>query len=273
MAVAIDRFTVAAGPPGRRAATAASMRSISTDTDTFDLDQLERGDVGDWTNYVKGVVWAIQESIGAALASGFEMAIAGNVPLGAGLSSSASLEAAVAFFLLQAGLVPGRSSGRYAGERRRPGPDGSGPGPAAVGERLRGGRLGAARPVLEPLRPGRPCPLPRLPDARACPTCRWAAPVRRSSSATRRPRAGWPTACTTAGGPSARPSWPTSRQRRAPSRVTLAPRREPGRADGALGPARPGRPQAGPARPRPRTSESGAGPRHSGRATWPSSAG
>ena len=34
-------------------------------------------------------------------------------------------------------------------------------------------------------------------------SCRWETPRRRSSSATRRPRGGWPTGCTTAGGPSA----------------------------------------------------------------------
>ena len=38
------------------------------------------------------------------LASGFEAAIAGDVPLGAGLSSSASLQASVALFL-RAGLL------------------------------------------------------------------------------------------------------------------------------------------------------------------------
>ena len=64
-------------------------------------------------NYVKGVAWAIQEAAGPQLASGFDLAIAGNVPLGAGLSSSASLQAALALFLLQAGLVPGRSSPDY----------------------------------------------------------------------------------------------------------------------------------------------------------------
>ena len=38
-------------------------------------------------------------------AAGFEAAIAGDVPLGAGLSSSASLQASVALFLLRSGIV------------------------------------------------------------------------------------------------------------------------------------------------------------------------
>ncbi|MCA1685010.1 MAG: galactokinase, partial [Planctomycetia bacterium] len=49
--------------------------------------------------------WALQEDRGP-FASGVEAAISGDVPLGAGLSSSASLQAALAMFLLRAGVVP-----------------------------------------------------------------------------------------------------------------------------------------------------------------------
>jgi galactokinase len=109
MAAAIDRFTVAAcrPVPGRQ----CSVESVNfAGTDNFHLDRLERGETGAWQNYVKGVVWALQEAAGAPLTSGFEMAIAGNVPLGAGLSSSASLEAAIAASLTWTELVPWRSS-------------------------------------------------------------------------------------------------------------------------------------------------------------------
>jgi galactokinase len=47
-----------------------------------------------WTNYVKGVVAEYVADCGGAV--GFEAAIASDVPMGAGLSSSASLEVAVA---------------------------------------------------------------------------------------------------------------------------------------------------------------------------------
>jgi galactokinase len=119
MAVAIDRFTVVVGrpSPGRDCRVQAVNFASS---DAFSLNRLDRGTDGAWPNYVKGVVWAIQESAGSPLASGFDAVIAGDVPLGAGLSSSASLEAAVAFFLLQAGLVAGKSSWRYAGEGADP---------------------------------------------------------------------------------------------------------------------------------------------------------
>lgn len=59
----------------------------------FSLDELTPGD-GGWTEYVKGVAWALQET-GHKL-RGWEGVIAGDVPVGAGLSSSAALELAVA---------------------------------------------------------------------------------------------------------------------------------------------------------------------------------
>jgi galactokinase len=108
MAVAIDRFTVALGRPVPGGACQVEAVNFAQNH-RFDLDHLERSESGAWPNYVQGVAWAIEQAAQAPLASGFELAIAGDVPLGAGLSSSASLQAALAFFLLQAGLVPGRS--------------------------------------------------------------------------------------------------------------------------------------------------------------------
>jgi galactokinase len=63
------------------------------DSTSFALDELTRGS-GGWAEYVKGVAWALQES-GREL-RGWEGVIAGDVPVGAGLSSSAALELAVA---------------------------------------------------------------------------------------------------------------------------------------------------------------------------------
>jgi len=119
MAVAIDRFTVVAGCPAPGRTGRACALNFGGNV-SFDLDKLERGESGDWSNYVKGVVWAIQDAENAPLTSGFDITLAGNVPLGAGLSSSASLEAALAFFLLQAGLVPGRASGDFRGDSADP---------------------------------------------------------------------------------------------------------------------------------------------------------
>jgi galactokinase len=60
---------------------------------TFALDDFTRGD-GGWPEYVKGVAWALQQADHRLL--GWEGVIAGDVPVGAGLSSSAALELAVA---------------------------------------------------------------------------------------------------------------------------------------------------------------------------------
>jgi galactokinase len=119
MAAAIDRFTVVAGRPSPSRSSRAYAVNFNR-LASFEIDDLQRDETGDWVNYVKGVAWAIQESERAPIASGFDLSIAGNVPLGAGLSSSASLEAAVGFFLLQAGLVAGRSSQDYAGDEPDP---------------------------------------------------------------------------------------------------------------------------------------------------------
>jgi galactokinase len=52
-----------------------------------------------WYDYPAGVLWALREH-GVPIENGFSMTIAGNVPLGAGLSSSASIEVATALAVL-----------------------------------------------------------------------------------------------------------------------------------------------------------------------------
>ena len=59
----------------------------------FDLENFSKG-TGGWKEYVTGVAWALQEA-GHKL-KGWEGVFAGDVPIGAGLSSSAALELALA---------------------------------------------------------------------------------------------------------------------------------------------------------------------------------
>ena len=62
------------------------------ETAKFDLDRLEKNT--GWIEYLKGVAWALQEA-GYTL-KGFDAVVAGDVPIGAGLSSSAAWELAAA---------------------------------------------------------------------------------------------------------------------------------------------------------------------------------
>jgi galactokinase len=111
MASAIDRYTVVAGRAV--AGDQCRVRSLQFEGDAAFSIRAEgladRGEEGSWPRYVRGVVWAMQEVYGP-LKSGFDAVLVGNVPLGAGLSSSASLQASVALFLIGAGLVPGLES-------------------------------------------------------------------------------------------------------------------------------------------------------------------
>ncbi|AGA24990.1 galactokinase [Singulisphaera acidiphila] len=103
LATAINRGTVIAG----RVITEreGQVHSIGfAEPDRFAFEALEPGEPGTWGRYVRGVVWALGEAHGP-LQGGFQAAIAGDVPLGAGLSSSASLQAALALFLFKAGLT------------------------------------------------------------------------------------------------------------------------------------------------------------------------
>ena len=54
-----------------------------------------------WSDYIAGVLWALREH-GVPVDHGFSLTIAGDVPLGAGLSSSASVEVATAIAVLGA---------------------------------------------------------------------------------------------------------------------------------------------------------------------------
>jgi galactokinase len=115
LAAAIDRYTVVVGRRVENRQGAVRSANLGG-VDAFPIDGLAPGEKGAWGQYVRGVTWALGESDGP-LQSGFDAALAGDVPLGAGLSSSASLQASFAMFLLAAGVVPGRDANLDDSER------------------------------------------------------------------------------------------------------------------------------------------------------------
>lgn len=89
MPLAIDRFATIAFR--RRSDRFVQIHALDLDeAATFDLDTLERG--SGWAEYLKGCAWALEEAGHSLL--GWEGVLTGNIPHGAGLSSSAGVELA-----------------------------------------------------------------------------------------------------------------------------------------------------------------------------------
>ncbi len=101
MPLAIDRAAWIALRP--RADRRVIVQSLDMEAEAaFDLADLRRG-APSWVEYLKGVAWALQEA-GHAV-RGWEGVLIGDVPIGAGLSSSAAVEMAAArAFLAVSGL-------------------------------------------------------------------------------------------------------------------------------------------------------------------------
>ncbi len=73
----------------------------------FSFDRFEKNPAAPWANYVKGVLLQLRDR--GVRFTGFNAAIHGTIPLGAGMSSSAALEIATALIIRQ--LHPYRISG------------------------------------------------------------------------------------------------------------------------------------------------------------------
>jgi galactokinase len=97
MPMAIDFATVAVVSPredGRAVFYSANYREEAV----FEVASLGRVPGGRWSDYPAGVLWSLQQE--GIKFPGFSLSLSGNVPLGAGLSSSASVEVATAVALL-----------------------------------------------------------------------------------------------------------------------------------------------------------------------------
>ena len=97
---AIDRYAFMAVAPraDRR------VRLVAADfgaRSMFDLDHIATDGTQRWSNYQRGVAWALQEA-GFPLA-GLDVALSSDIPVGSGLSSSAAVEIAMAYAFQIAG--------------------------------------------------------------------------------------------------------------------------------------------------------------------------
>jgi galactokinase len=73
--------------------------SVSPKVFEIDVREISRETVSDWAAYPLGVAWAIQQFESTAVLTGFDCYIDSDVPIGAGLSSSAAIECAVGLAL------------------------------------------------------------------------------------------------------------------------------------------------------------------------------
>ncbi len=93
---AIDRRTYAAvGLRSDQLARIAS--SFAGEVIEFEISKISKGSVSGWSAYPLGVAWALVQA--GATSQGFDLFVESNVPVGAGLSSSAAIECSVALAL------------------------------------------------------------------------------------------------------------------------------------------------------------------------------
>ena len=72
--------------------------SFSSEVHEVELSEIAKNEANGWAAYPLGVAWALQQ-LGAANATGFDAFFDSDVPVGAGLSSSAAIECSIALAL------------------------------------------------------------------------------------------------------------------------------------------------------------------------------
>ncbi len=100
---AIDRATFVAVGPGQDGIISAVAADFEGQSDSFACDAHIDHATQEWANYLRGMASVLRDD--GVVLSGCNLAIAGDVPLGSGLSSSAALEVAVGMALCSAAGV------------------------------------------------------------------------------------------------------------------------------------------------------------------------
>lgn len=96
MALAVDKYIYIAASPRKDGLIELTSTSFNG-RETFYIDKIEKNPAAPWANYVKGVLLKLRER--GVHFTGFNAAVHGTIPFGAGLSSSAALEMATALIV------------------------------------------------------------------------------------------------------------------------------------------------------------------------------
>jgi galactokinase len=118
MSIAVDRFISLAVSP-RTDGKIELVSSGFPEPEKFSVDDFRPNPAAPWANYVKGVLAQLRKH--KVHFSGFDAAIHGTIPIGAGMSSSAALEVAAALAVRQLHPFSLTASGAIAAPPKRDG--------------------------------------------------------------------------------------------------------------------------------------------------------
>ena len=98
MSLAVDQYVFIASSP-RSDGCVELISSAFPEREKFSISELKKNPAAPWADYVKGVLSELRKA--GVHFGGFDAAIHGTIPIGAGMSSSAALEVATALSLRQ----------------------------------------------------------------------------------------------------------------------------------------------------------------------------
>ena len=93
MSLAVDKYITIAAEP-RKDGKIELVSSAFPGSEVFSVDDIKKSPNASWTHYIKGVLLQLRKR--GVNFSGFNAAVHGTIPIGAGMSSSAALEVATA---------------------------------------------------------------------------------------------------------------------------------------------------------------------------------
>jgi galactokinase len=93
MSLAVDKYIIIASSP-RTDGKVELVSSAFPGSEIFSVNDLKKNPAASWANYIKGVLEQLRKR--GVHFSGFNAAVHGTIPMGAGMSSSAALEVATA---------------------------------------------------------------------------------------------------------------------------------------------------------------------------------